>query len=86
MQFCEFTVPCSLQTAFITIGTKLMRIAAILGACAVLLTACTGASTCDPGFIPTGGAAGRMGPGYCYSVPSNPNDRLQWDRLCNTRR
>lgn len=66
-------------------GTIIMRLAAILGACAVLLSACAGASTGNADLIPSGGAAGRMGPGYCYSVPSNPNDRLQWDRLCNPK-
>jgi hypothetical protein len=75
-----------MRNLLLQIGTNIMRLTAILGACAVLLSACTGASAGDPGFIPTGGAAGRMGPGYCYTVPSNPNDRQQWDRLCNTRR
>ncbi|HMQ92315.1 MAG TPA: hypothetical protein PKA33_07540 [Amaricoccus sp.] len=54
-----------------------------LGACALVLAACDGSSTIDPDFIPSGGAVGREGSGFCHTVPGNPNDRPQWNNLCN---
>ncbi|MCB1370184.1 MAG: hypothetical protein KDJ83_04770 [Rhodobacteraceae bacterium] len=60
-----------------------MRLMTSLGACALILTACNGSSTIDPDFIPSGGAVGREGSGFCHTVPSNLNDRPQWNKLCN---
>jgi hypothetical protein len=36
--------------------------------------------------VASGGAAGRMGPNYCQTVPSDLSERSRWNSLCfNTR-
>ncbi len=56
------------------------RTAALLALLTMVVSACT---TGGPGSMaPSGGAAGRMGPGYCFSPPAGPNERTQWNRLC----
>lgn len=58
----------------------MIKITAIFAISTVLISACT---TGGPGSMaPSGGAAGRMGPGYCFSPPADPNARTQWNRLC----
>jgi hypothetical protein len=53
-----------------------------LFATALLLAACadTGTGTAP---VPSGGSAGAQGEAYCETVPSNPDDREQWEQLCN---
>lgn len=53
----------------------------VIAACA-LLAACANAPSGSSNMVPSGGAAGHMGRDYCQTVPSNPNDRLQWNALC----
>lgn len=47
-----------------------------------LLAACADTPSGTSNMIPSGGAAGHMGRDYCQTVPSNPNDRSQWNALC----
>lgn len=44
------------------------------------LAACNG----DGGTAPaaSGGSAGGQGPGYCDSVPADPDDISNWEELC----
>ena len=54
----------------------------MLAAAAAALAACTAAPSGAPGAAKSGGASGRMGPGYCQSVPSDPGERNRWNKLC----
>ena len=52
------------------------------GALAFALAACnTLAPTTEAVDVP-GDSAGSAGPGYCETVPSDPDDLTQWNELC----
>ena len=37
----------------------------------------------DMGAVASGGSAGAMGPGYCETPPTDPNEMTQWNELCS---
>lgn len=49
---------------------------------ALSLAAC--AETTPSGTVPE--SAGSAGPAYCETVPSNPDDMEQWNKLCSPGR
>lgn len=57
------------------------------GAFLLALAACNGAPTptAEDAAAP-GDSAGSAGPGYCETVPANPDDMEQWNKLCSAGR
>ncbi len=44
------------------------------------LAACNGPGAEPP--APSGGSAGAEGEAYCETVPANPDDMADWNKLC----
>jgi hypothetical protein len=62
-----------------TMNARALLLATVLLAGA----SCTGQGGGSSSVAPSGGAAGRMGPSYCMTVPADPGDRWQWNDLCH---
>lgn len=61
--------------------------AAVLSAAGCTFNPQTGTLSATPttssiGMMPSGGAAGRLGPGYCQTPPSDLKERFRWNDLC----
>lgn len=58
-----------------------MRLTTIaLAALLLALAGCTGPAA-EPA-APSGGSAGAAGESYCETVPTNPDDMADWNKLC----
>ena len=53
------------------------------GALFLALSACNSATPTTQDMAAPGDSAGSAGPGYCETVPSNPDDMEQWNQLCS---
>lgn len=51
-----------------------------LAALLLVLAGCTGPAAEPP--APSGGSAGAAGESYCETVPTNPDDMADWNKLC----
>lgn len=57
---------------------------AALATILLVLGACSGPGDEQP--APSGGSAASEGPGYCETVPTNPDDMADWNQLCSPGR
>lgn len=55
------------------------------GTFALFLGAC-GDTGPDPEGVASGGAAADAGPGYCETVPADPDEMNRWNSLCSPDR
>ncbi|HET9067237.1 MAG TPA: hypothetical protein VFN28_01240 [Amaricoccus sp.] len=53
------------------------------GALLLALAACQSAAPTAEDAAAPGDSAGSAGPAYCETVPSNPDDMEQWNKLCS---
>ena len=67
--------------------TRIMLLVAATGLAGCTMSSQTGPSSGDGNSrVASGGAAGRMGPNYCQTVPTDLSERSRWNSLCfNTR-
>jgi hypothetical protein len=56
------------------------------GALLLALSACNSTAPTAEDVADPGDSAGSAGPGYCETVPSNPDDMAQWNELCSPGR
>ena len=55
----------------------------IPGALLLALSACQTTAPTAQDVAAPGDSAGSAGPGYCETVPSDPDDMEQWNQLCS---